>query len=144
MISGKAAGIDVITIARIAILYFLSSFIVIRRPPGLYSDHTFQMANCKSFFRLLLVFIVLICPHFTFSFCLNKCFCRGRGISSSHNPLISEGHVLVVTLEASIHTVAVSRPTGIKSAPLEIRRYTLKKLRLKTNPIKIKNETIPN
>jgi hypothetical protein len=75
MIIGKAAGIDVITkacgvdlfhliswIAAIAILYFLSSIIVIRRPPGLYSDRIFQVANRKSFLRLLLVFIVLNCP----------------------------------------------------------------------------------
>jgi hypothetical protein len=48
-------------IAAIAILYFLSSLIVIRRPPGMYSDHTFQVANCKFYLRLLLVFIVLIC-----------------------------------------------------------------------------------
>jgi hypothetical protein len=58
MIIGKVAGIDVITIARIkacgvnlfhlvswiaaiANLYFLSSLIVIRRPPGLYSDRSF-------------------------------------------------------------------------------------------------------
>jgi uncharacterized membrane protein required for colicin V production len=69
MIIGKAAGIDVITIPRkglwgkfillvswiaaIAILYFLSSLIVIRRPSGLYSDRTFQVVNRKSFFRLL-------------------------------------------------------------------------------------------
>jgi hypothetical protein len=85
MIIGKAAGIDVISIARnslwggnlfhlvswiaaITILYFLSSLIVIRRPPGLYmySDCTFQVANRKSFLRLLLVFIVLICPIFSF------------------------------------------------------------------------------
>jgi Na+/H+ antiporter NhaD/arsenite permease-like protein len=75
MIIGNAAGIDVITIARtllvswiaaIAILYFLSSLIVIRRPPGLYSDRTFQVANRKSFLCLLLVFIVLICPIFSF------------------------------------------------------------------------------
>jgi hypothetical protein len=60
MIIDKAAGIDVLTIVRacgvnlfhlvswiaaIAILYFLSSLIVIRRPPGLYSDRTFQVAS---------------------------------------------------------------------------------------------------
>jgi hypothetical protein len=48
-------------IAAIAILYFLSSLNVIRRPPGLCSDRTFQVANRKSFLCLLLVFIVLIC-----------------------------------------------------------------------------------
>jgi hypothetical protein len=72
MIIVKAAGINVITvkacgvdlfhlvswIAAIAIFYFLSSLIIIRRPPGPYSDRTFQVVNCESFFRLLLVFIV--------------------------------------------------------------------------------------
>jgi hypothetical protein len=59
-------------IVAIAILYFLSSLIVIRRPPGLYSDRTFQVANQKSFLRLLLVFNVLICPIFSsFSFVIS-------------------------------------------------------------------------
>jgi hypothetical protein len=59
-------------IAAIAILYFLSSLIVIRKPPGLCSDRLFQVANRKSFLRLLLVFIVLICPIFSsFSFVIN-------------------------------------------------------------------------
>jgi hypothetical protein len=44
--------------------YFLGSLIVIRRPPGLYSDRTFQVANRKSFLRFVLVFIVLVCPIF--------------------------------------------------------------------------------
>jgi hypothetical protein len=56
----------------ITILYFLSSLIVIRRPPGLFSDRRFQVANRKSFLRLLLVFIVLICPIFhSFSFLIS-------------------------------------------------------------------------
>jgi hypothetical protein len=129
MIIGQAAGIDVIFIARkgfcgvnlfhlvswiaaIAILYLLSSLIVIRRPPGLYSDRTltFQVANRKSFLRLLLAFIVLICPIFySFSFVI-RVVLRGRVISPSHNPLTYEGHVLVVTLQASSHTVAGSQP----------------------------------
>jgi uncharacterized membrane protein required for colicin V production len=61
MIIGKAAGIYVITIARkglwgdllqlvswiaaTVILYFLSSLILIRSLPGLYSDRTFEVAN---------------------------------------------------------------------------------------------------
>jgi hypothetical protein len=49
-------------IAAIAIVNYLSSIIVIRKPRGLYSDPTFQAANRKSFLRLLLVFIVLISP----------------------------------------------------------------------------------
>jgi hypothetical protein len=131
MIICKAAGIDVIFIARkgfygvdlfhlvswiaaSAILYFLSSLIVIRRPPGLYSDHTFQVANRKSFLRLLLVFIVLICPIFSsFSFVIGVFLC-GRVISPSHKLLASEGPVLVVTFRASSHTVAFSRPTGFR------------------------------
>jgi hypothetical protein len=82
MIIGKATGIDVITIACKGLwgrlipprfLFFLSSLIVIRRPPGLYSDRSFQVANRKSFLRLLLVYIVLICLIFS-SFFRNKCF----------------------------------------------------------------------
>jgi hypothetical protein len=53
-------------ITAFAILYFLSSLIVIRRALGLYSDRTFQVANRNSFLRLLLVFIVLICPIFSY------------------------------------------------------------------------------
>jgi hypothetical protein len=43
----KACGVNlfhlVSWIAASAILYFLNSLIVIRRPPGLYSDHIFQV-----------------------------------------------------------------------------------------------------
>jgi uncharacterized membrane protein required for colicin V production len=127
MIIGKAAVVTIASkglygqlfnlvswIAAFFILYFLSSLIVIRRPSGLYNDRTFQVANRKSFLRLLLVFIVLICPILSsFSFVISV-ISRGRGISPSHNLLTSEGLVLVVTLQASSHTVAVSRPTGIR------------------------------
>jgi hypothetical protein len=91
-------------IVAFAILYFLSSLIVIRRPPGLYSDRTFQVAYHKSFLRLLLVFIVLICPIFS-------SFSIVRSVFS----VDGDGHVLVVTFQASSHTVAVTgirRPTG--------------------------------
>jgi hypothetical protein len=75
-----------------------------------FHDRTFQVANRKSFLRLLLVFIVLICPIFySFSFVI-RVFLRGRVISPSHNLLTSEGPVLVVTLQASSHTVAVLIP----------------------------------
>jgi hypothetical protein len=131
MIIGKAAGIDVITIARKGLseqfipprvlacgyCYLVFPELINRNtkmPPGLYSDCTFQVANRKSFLRLLLVFIVLICPIFSsFSF-VNGVFLRGREISPSYNLLTSEGHVLLVTLQASSHSVAVSRPTGIR------------------------------
>jgi hypothetical protein len=127
MVIGKSAGIDVITIARKGLwgqfirprfldrgYCYLSSLIVIRRPLGLYSDRTFQVANRKSFLRLLLAFIVLICPIFSsFSFVISVFF-RGRGISPSHNLLTSEGYVLVVTFQAFSHTVTASRPTGIR------------------------------
>jgi glucan phosphoethanolaminetransferase (alkaline phosphatase superfamily) len=96
-------------IAAFAILYFLSSLIVIRKLPDLYSERIFQVANRKSFFRLLLVFIVLI--YSIFFFFRNKAFIRRRGINPSHNVT---GHVLVVTLQAASQTVAVSFLTGIK------------------------------
>jgi hypothetical protein len=108
MIIGKAAGVAVITIARNGFFppcfldcgycyLVFSSLIVNRKLSGLYSDRTFN--------RLLLVFIVLICPIFSsFSF----------AIIQSHNPQNPERHVLVVIFQASSHTVAVSRPTGIR------------------------------
>jgi hypothetical protein len=111
-------------IAAITILYFLSSFIVIRRPPGLYSDHTFQVANCKSFLRLLLIFIVLICPIFSsFTFVI-RVFLRGRVINPSHNLLTSEGpycwspfrHPVIPMQSTASQTLCVA-------APLEIRHY---------------------
>jgi hypothetical protein len=73
------------------------------------------VVNRKSFLRLLLVFIVLICPIFSsFSFVFSV-FLRGRVISPTlPNPLTPAGHVLVVILQASSHTVAVSRSTGIR------------------------------
>jgi hypothetical protein len=94
MIIGKTAGLDVITIARKGLwgqfipprfldfgycyLNFLSSLIEIRRPPGSYSDRTFQLANRKSYLRLLLVFIVLICPIFSsFSFVIRVFYVDG-------------------------------------------------------------------
>jgi hypothetical protein len=71
MIIGKAAGIDVITIARkgskiaaIAILYFLSSLIV-----GL---HLVDLS------------------HFFFLFFRDKCFFSGRETSPSHNHLTNK------------------------------------------------------
>jgi hypothetical protein len=130
MIIGKAGGIDVITIAckgfvgsiystsflglrLLLILHFLSSLIVIRRPSGLYSDRTFQVANRKSFLLLLSsVCIMLICPIFSsFSFVISVFFC-GRGISPSHNLR----HILAVSLPHWDQTLCVA-------APLETRRY---------------------
>jgi hypothetical protein len=72
----KAYGVNLLHlvtwIAAIAIMYFLSSLIVKRRPPGLCSDRIFQVANRKSFSRLLLVCVVLICPFFSsFSFVIS-------------------------------------------------------------------------
>jgi hypothetical protein len=102
MIIGKAAGKDVITIARKGLwgkfippcfLRLLLSFFP--EPPGLCSNRTFL-------------------SHFFFFFFRYEGFFRGRGISPSHNLLTSEGYVLVVTLQASSQTVAVSRPTGTR------------------------------
>jgi hypothetical protein len=45
---------------------------------------------------LLLVFIVLSVPFFPFSSFLIEFFFRERVIGTPHNPLTSEGHVLVV------------------------------------------------
>jgi hypothetical protein len=86
MIIGRAAGIYVITIARkgfwgkfipprfldYGYCYLLFPELVNRNTKAAWSvhcDRTFQVANRKSFFRLLSVFIVLICPiFFSFSF----------------------------------------------------------------------------
>jgi hypothetical protein len=79
MLFQKAAGINVIIIAREGLwgrlipLRCLDCGHCLRRPPGLYSDRTFQVANLKCFLRLLLVFIVLICPifgYFSFVICV--------------------------------------------------------------------------
>jgi hypothetical protein len=79
-------------IAAIAILYFRSSLIVIRRASVLYSVRTFQVAIRRSFLRLLLVFIVLIRSVFFFFFFLNNGFFRPRagghpyGMQSCRSP----------------------------------------------------------
>jgi hypothetical protein len=100
--------------------------LVIRRPPGLYvySDRTFKVANRKSFLRLLLIFIVLICPIFSsFSFVIRVCL-RGRVISPSHNLLTSESPVLVVTFRSyRCSQTPHWDQTLCVAAPLEIRRY---------------------
>jgi hypothetical protein len=113
MIIGNAAGIDVITIARKGLW---GKFIPSRFLDCGYCYLVFSKAswsvNRNSFLRLLLVFIVLICSIFSsFSFVI-RVFLRGRGISPSHKLLTSEGPVLVVTFQASSHTVAVSRSSG--------------------------------
>jgi hypothetical protein len=92
MIIGKAAGIDVITIARKGLwgqfipprfldcgyLYLVSPELINRNTTAswsvhfYYNDRTFQVASRKSFLRLLLVFIVLICTIFSsFSFVIS-------------------------------------------------------------------------
>jgi hypothetical protein len=48
-------------------------------------------------------------------FFLNNGFFRGRGISPLHNPLTSEGHVLVVTLTASSPAVPGGLQQGSRS-----------------------------
>jgi hypothetical protein len=88
---GKAASKDVITIARkggwgrfipprfLDCGYFYLVFPELVNRTGLYSDRTFQVANRKSFFRLLLVFIVLNCPIFSsFSFVISGFFVDGE------------------------------------------------------------------
>jgi hypothetical protein len=64
-------------IAAIAILYFLSSLIVIRKPDGLSPS-----------------------GNFFFFFFRYKCFFRGRGISSSHNLMTSEGKTFLLKIVA--------------------------------------------
>jgi hypothetical protein len=103
-------------IAAIPILYFLSSLIVIRRLPGLYTCTV--IIHYK--WPIVSPFSVTVGlhrddqSHFFFFFFRNKGFFRGRRISTSHNSLTPEGHVLVVTLQAPSHTVAISRPTVIR------------------------------
>jgi hypothetical protein len=64
--------------------------------PNLYIEHTFQVANRKSFIRLLLVVIVLIrSVLFLLSIFVIIGFFRDGVISPVPNPLTSEGYVLV-------------------------------------------------
>jgi hypothetical protein len=73
-------------IAAIAILFFRSLLIVIRRPPVLYSDRTFQVAIRRSFLCLLLVFIVLSVPFFSFSSFLINVFSVDRELARRTTP----------------------------------------------------------
>jgi hypothetical protein len=98
-------------------LYFLSSLIVIQRPPGLYSDRTFQVANRKSFLSLL--------SYFFFFFFRNKCFSVDGPIAQPPDAGRSRtgGH------PSGIQSYRCSQPlhwdqTLCVAALLEIKRYS--------------------